>query len=211
MSWNYRNNRKRGTASLRSRTCVKRNAVFGACFSATKKEPKPKVLSPDIPSGGGVFHMNGWGPKSSVCPSKPGKIKLFWRDIPGFCWDIPAAPEKFEKKKFVFNFWPLVLRVFLCIFDIKKGIWYVSVTPPRHGTPLMIILNLRKMGSQGPLLPLWPRMGAPALLFLPSASRLCRCHGPCCLFVPSFRDCAPLEVSPLRCSWRRCETSVFGG
>ena len=27
------------------------------------------------------------------------EIKLFWRDIPGFCWDIPAVPEKFEKKK----------------------------------------------------------------------------------------------------------------
>ena len=36
------------------------------------------------------------------------EIKLFGRDIPGFCRDIPGAPEKFEKKKFVFNFWPLV-------------------------------------------------------------------------------------------------------
>ena len=25
-------------------------------------------------------------------------IKLFWRDIPGFCRDIPEAHEKFEKK-----------------------------------------------------------------------------------------------------------------
>ena len=32
------------------------------------------------------------------------EIKLFGRDIPGFCRDIPGAPEKFEKKKFVFNF-----------------------------------------------------------------------------------------------------------
>ena len=34
-------------------------------------------------------------------------IKLFWRDIPGFGRDIPEAPEKFEKKMFGFNFWPL--------------------------------------------------------------------------------------------------------
>ena len=34
-------------------------------------------------------------------------IKLFWRDIPGFCRDIPEAAEKFEKKMFGFNFWPL--------------------------------------------------------------------------------------------------------
>ena len=35
-------------------------------------------------------------------------IKLFWRDIPGFCRDIPEAPEKFEKKMFGFNFLPLI-------------------------------------------------------------------------------------------------------
>ena len=35
------------------------------------------------------------------------EIKLFWRDIPGFCWDIPEVPEMFEKNKLVFNFWPL--------------------------------------------------------------------------------------------------------
>ena len=31
-------------------------------------------------------------------------IKLFGRDIPGFCRDFPEAPEKFEKKMFGFNF-----------------------------------------------------------------------------------------------------------
>ena len=35
-------------------------------------------------------------------------IKLFWRDIPGFCRDIPEAPEKFEKKMFGFNSRPLL-------------------------------------------------------------------------------------------------------
>ena len=38
-------------------------------------------------------------------------IKLFWRDIPGFCRDIPEAPEKSEKKMFGFNFWPLHLHL----------------------------------------------------------------------------------------------------
>ena len=46
-----------------------------------------------------------------------------------------------------------IQRVFLCIFDMKKGIWYISKlawihiwyvskpVPPCHGTPLMIILR----------------------------------------------------------------------
>ena len=37
-----------------------------------KKEPKPKLLGPDILRWGGGFHVKGWGPKSSVCPSEPG-------------------------------------------------------------------------------------------------------------------------------------------
>ena len=35
------------------------------------------------------------------------ETKLFRRDIPGFCRDIPEVPEKFEKQKFVFNSRPL--------------------------------------------------------------------------------------------------------
>ena len=27
--------------------------------------------------GWGVFHVKGWGPKSSLCPSKPRETKLF--------------------------------------------------------------------------------------------------------------------------------------
>ena len=40
-------------------------------------------------------------------PSKPRETKVLGQDIPGFCRDIPGAPEKFEKKRFVFNFRPL--------------------------------------------------------------------------------------------------------
>ena len=39
-------------------------------------------------------------------------IKLFGRDIPGFCRDIPGVPEKFEKEKFVFNFRSLEMLIF---------------------------------------------------------------------------------------------------
>ena len=57
--------------------------------------------------------MNGWGPKSSIRPSKPGKSNFLARDIPGFCRDIPGAPEKFEKKKFGFNFRSLFIIIYL--------------------------------------------------------------------------------------------------
>ena len=53
-------------------------------------------------------HFSGpfWGAvtKSSICPSKPRGTKPCGRDIPGFCWDIPAMPEKFENKKVCVQF-----------------------------------------------------------------------------------------------------------
>ena len=32
------------------------------------------------------------------------ETKLVWRDIPGFCRDIPEVPKKFEKKKVCVQF-----------------------------------------------------------------------------------------------------------
>ena len=46
----------------------------------------------------------GVGAKKFGMSLETREIKLFWRDIPGFCRDIPKLPEKFEKKKFGFNF-----------------------------------------------------------------------------------------------------------
>ena len=66
--------------------------------SGKRKEPKPKLFGPDISGvGRGVFHVKGWGAKKFGMPLETREIKLFGRDIPGFCRDIPAAPEKFEK------------------------------------------------------------------------------------------------------------------
>ena len=72
--------------------------------SGTIKEPKPKLLSPDIFRLGRGLPREGVGAKKFGMSLETGEIKLFGRDIPGFCWDIPAVPEKFKKKKFVFNF-----------------------------------------------------------------------------------------------------------
>ena len=76
----------------------------------TKKEHKPKLLSPDMFRWGRGLPREGVGAKKFGMSLETSQIKLFGWDIPGFCWDIPAAPKKFEKKKFVFNFWPLVLH-----------------------------------------------------------------------------------------------------
>ena len=75
--------------------------------SGTKKEPKPKLLSPDIFRWGGGLPREGVGAKKFGMSLETQGIKLFRRDIPGFCRDIPEAPEKFEKKMFGFIFWPL--------------------------------------------------------------------------------------------------------
>ena len=80
---------------------------WGMLSSGTKKEPKPKLLSPDIFWWGGGLPREGVGAKKFGMSLKTQGMKLFWRDIPGFCRDIPEAPEKFEKKMFGFSFWPL--------------------------------------------------------------------------------------------------------
>ena len=46
---------------------------------------------------GRVFHVKGWGPKSSVCPSKPRETKLFGgtpRDFAGISQGRPKSLRK---------------------------------------------------------------------------------------------------------------------
>ena len=66
-----------------------------------KRNPNPNCLVRVFSGGVGVFHVNEWGPKSSVCPSKPGK-STFWGGI-----SRDFAPEKVWEKKFVFDSRPL--------------------------------------------------------------------------------------------------------
>ena len=93
-----------------------RPVIFGVeCrVSGKKRNPNPNFLVRMSSGGVGVFHVKGWGPKSSVCPSKPRETKLFGGISGLFAWDIPGVPEKFEKEKFVFNSRPLGLREAEC-------------------------------------------------------------------------------------------------
>ena len=94
------------------------SAVAAAIFycsrkiSGTKKEHKPKLLSQDILRwwGRGLPH-EGIGAEKFGMSLETRKIKHFWRDIPGFCRKvILGAPEKFEKKEFMFDSRPLKTR-----------------------------------------------------------------------------------------------------
>ena len=77
-------------------------------LSGKKKEPKPKLFGPDIFRWGGGLPGEGGGAKKFGVSLETRETKFFWRDIPGFCRDIPEVPEKFEKKKFVFNIRSLI-------------------------------------------------------------------------------------------------------
>ena len=93
---------------------ISRERANRALVSGTKKEPKPKLLGPDILRWGGGLPREGVGVEKFGMSLETRETKLFWRDIPGFCRvrDIPEVPEKFEKKKCVFNFRPLYLSCF---------------------------------------------------------------------------------------------------
>ena len=77
--------------------------------SGKKKEPKPKVLGPDILRWGGGFPREGVGAESSVCPSKPGKPNFFAgipRDLAGISrrckWHYRQRPTFFCASFFPF-------------------------------------------------------------------------------------------------------------
>ena len=69
-----------------------------SCNSGKKKEPKPKLLGPDILRWDGSLPREGVGAEKFGMSLETRETKLFWRDIPGFGWDIPEVPEKLETK-----------------------------------------------------------------------------------------------------------------
>ena len=75
-------------------------------ISFTKKEHEPKLLSPDIFRWGRGLPREGVGAKKFDMSLETRETKHFWRDIPGFCRDIPEAPEKFEKTNLCSIFGP---------------------------------------------------------------------------------------------------------
>ena len=56
----------------------------------------------------GHLRREGMWAKKCGMSLEARETKHFLWDIPGFYRDIPELPKKFEKKKFVFNVWPLL-------------------------------------------------------------------------------------------------------
>ena len=86
-----------------------------------EKRTQTQTFLVRIFSGGlGIFHVKGWGPQSSVCPSKFRETKLFGlpRDIPGFCRAIPGNPQSLRKKIWVQFSFPRGGEMFL--FDLWR-------------------------------------------------------------------------------------------
>ena len=64
----------------------------------------PNFLVRIFSSGVGVFHVNGWGPKSLICPSKPGRSNFLGGISRDFAGISRWCPQKFEKKRVCFQF-----------------------------------------------------------------------------------------------------------
>ena len=69
-------------------------------------EHKLKLWAQISSEGGWVFHMKGWGPKSSVCPSKPRENKIGDRISRDVGSDVPGVPRVL-RKILVYKLWPL--------------------------------------------------------------------------------------------------------
>ena len=64
---------------------------------------KGTLGGPDIFRWGGVFHVKGWAPNSSVFPSRPLENKLFGGISRDFEW---GSARKVEKKCLCSSFGP---------------------------------------------------------------------------------------------------------
>ena len=90
-------------------------------FSGRKKEPKPRLSKVRIFSSGvGVLHMNGWGPESSIRPSKPGKSNFLGGISRDFAGISRGGAEKFERKKS------------LCSISVPKNSHQISLKKSRN-------------------------------------------------------------------------------
>ena len=98
-----------------------------------KRNPNPNFLVRISSDGVGVFHVKGWGPKSSVCPSKPWKTKLFGGISRNFRTDISGGARKVLEKKVCVQFCPLNMNNSSGLSREWVGVTIVYVWPSSWG------------------------------------------------------------------------------
>ena len=113
---------------LRGLRLVPKQLAFLPHFQARKTNPNLNFLVWIFSGGVGVFHTKGWGPKSSVCPSKPGKSNFFRGISRDFAGISRNCPKSLRKKEFGFNFRSL----HFCTV-------HSTVTDQPHATPLPLV------------------------------------------------------------------------
>ena len=67
-------------------------------YQGGEKNPNPNFLVRIFSGGVGVFHVNGWGPKSSIRPSKPGKSNFLGGISRDFAGISRGRPKSLRKK-----------------------------------------------------------------------------------------------------------------
>ena len=77
-------------------------------FKTRKRHPNLNFWAGYFRVGWGLLR-EGVGAEKFDMSLETKEIQLFGWNIPGFCRDIPEVPEKFEKKKCVFDFCSLNL------------------------------------------------------------------------------------------------------
>ena len=84
---------------MRSQSVQKKLSVSYLCNSqGRRKNPNPNCLVRIFSGGVGVFHVKGWGPKSSGCPSKPRETKLSGRISRDFAGISRGHPKSLRRK-----------------------------------------------------------------------------------------------------------------
>ena len=93
-------------------------------ISGKKKEPKPKLFGPDIFGWGGGPPCEWVGAKKFGMSLENREIKLFGRDISGFCRDLRMCPKSLRKKSSPLLAWNRQKR-------LKNGLWGLQKLPER--------------------------------------------------------------------------------
>ena len=145
-----------------------------------KRNPNPNFLVRIFSSGVGVFHVNGWGAKSSIRPSKPGKSNFLGGISRDFAGISRGRPKSLKKKSLGSIFVPYLLLGNAWLTVLWGSFWCTqsTVEMPLKGTvwggfPLIALIALGAFfhSTPGSAQELFQRTGAGRKKFREGANR----------------------------------------